>query len=162
MTNGPSTVRTSQPSAGTGGTDGIENTAAGVEPVPWTKAFAAKTPEAFAAAFTEDVTLEATALMRPITGRDSVKVVMAGASAIYESLQFTQQTTDGDRTYLEWQATGMGGQAMSGVTILTTAEDGRIRHVAIHHRPLGALLLFSSTLGDALDGTIDRSAFHTR
>jgi ketosteroid isomerase-like protein len=159
MTNGPSTVRTSQPSAGTGGTD---NTAAGVEPQPWTKAFAAKTPEAFAAAFSEDVTLEATALNRPITGRDNVKTVMAGASAIYESLQFTQQTTDGDRTYLEWQATGMGGQAMFGVTVLTTAEDGRIRHVAIHHRPLGALLLFSATLGDALDGTIDRSAFHTR
>jgi ketosteroid isomerase-like protein len=159
MTNGPSTVRTSQPSAGTGRTD---NTAAGVEPQPWTNAFAAKTPEAFAAAFSEDVTLEATALTRPINGRDNVKVVMAGASAIYESLQFTQQTTDGDRTYLEWQATGMGGQAMFGVTVLTTAEDGRIRHVAIHHRPLGALLLFSATLGDALDGTIDRSAFHTR
>jgi SnoaL-like protein len=156
MTNGPSTVRTPQPSAGTGGTD---NTAAGVEPQPWTKAFAAKTPEAFAAAFSEDVTLEATALTRPINGRENV---MAGASAIYESLQFTQQTTDGDRTYLEWQATGMGGQAMFGVTVLTTAEDGRIRHVAIHHRPLGALLLFSATLGDALDGTIDRSAFHTR
>jgi hypothetical protein len=162
MTNDPSTVRTPQPSAGTGGTSGTDNTAAGVEPVPWTKAFAAKTPEAFAAAFSEDVTLEATALTRPINGRDNVKVVMAGASAIYESLQFTQQTTDGDRTYLEWQATGMGGQAMFGVTVLTTAEDGRIRHVAIHHRPLGALLLFSSTLGDALDGTIDRSAFHTR
>src|SRR3954452_5061049 len=63
MTNGPSTVQTPQPSAGTGGTD---NTAAGVEPQPWTKAFAAKTPEAFAAAFSEDVTLEATALTRPI------------------------------------------------------------------------------------------------
>ena len=148
MTNDPSTARTPQPSAGT------DNTAAGVEPVPWTKAFAA--------AFSEDVTLEATALTRPINGRDNVKVVMAGASAIYESLQFTQQTTDGNRTYLEWQATGMGGQAMFGVTVLTTAEDGRIRHVAIHHRPLGALLLFSSTLGDALDGTVDRSAFHTR
>jgi ketosteroid isomerase-like protein len=159
MTNGPSTASRSQPSAGTRGT---ENTAAGVEPLPWTKAFAAKTPEAFAAAFSEDVTLEATALMRPIDGRDSVKAVMAAASAIYESLQFTRHTTDGDRTYLEWQATGMGGQSMSGITVLTTGEDGRIRHVAIHHRPLGALLLFSSTLGDSLDGTVDRSAFHTK
>ena len=85
---------------------------------------------------------------------------MAAASGIYESLQFTQQTRDGARTYLEWQTTGMGGHAMSGVTVLTTADDGRIAHVAIHHRPLAALLLFSSTLGDALDGTVDRSAFY--
>lgn len=39
----------------------LSNTTDEVEVQPWTKAFAAKDPEAFAAAFAQDVVLEASA-----------------------------------------------------------------------------------------------------
>jgi pimeloyl-ACP methyl ester carboxylesterase len=126
----------------------------------WTQAFADKTEAGFAEKFTEDVVLEASALHRPAEGRDLVKVILATASNIYESLAFTHEADHGSRTYLEWEATAFGGLKMSGITVLTKNEDGKIARAAIHHRPLGALHKFSGELRRRLDGTVDSSYFH--
>ena len=56
----------------------------------WTDAFAQRTAEGFAEAFAENVVLEATILVNPVQGRDNVKQVMAAASKIYKSLEFTK------------------------------------------------------------------------
>lgn len=104
--------------------------------------------------------LEASVLTRPVEGRDQVKKVMGTASAIYESLHFTKETVDGPRTYLEWQATAFGGLPIEGVTILTKNADGQALRVAIHHRPLGAVLRFSAELRTRLAGEIDADHFH--
>ena len=136
------------------------NTAEGVRPEGWTEAFAAKSGAAFAQAFAPDVQLQATALVRPLVGSEVVQQVMAAASGIYESLVFTQQTVAGARTYLEWEATAFGGTQLLGVTVLVKDEEGSITEVAIHHRPLPALLTFSSHLGDLLEGVVDRDYFH--
>jgi ketosteroid isomerase-like protein len=45
----------------------------------WTTAFAAKTADAFGDTFAPDVVLEATAMNRPVEGRESVKQIMAAA-----------------------------------------------------------------------------------
>ena len=136
------------------------NTADGVRPEGWTKAFAAKSAASFAEAFAPDVQLQASVLVRPVVGAEAVQQVMAAASGIYESLVFTQQTVAGTRTYLEWEATAFGGTQLLGVTILVKDEEGRITDVAIHHRPLPAALTFSRTIGDLLEGVIDRDHFH--
>lgn len=126
----------------------------------WTQAFADKTETGFAETFTDDVVLEASALNLPAEGRDLVQVIMATASNIYESLAFTHEATHGSRTYLEWEATALGGVKLSGITVLTKNEDGKIAHAAIHHRPLGALHKFSGELRRRLDGQVDPSFFH--
>jgi pimeloyl-ACP methyl ester carboxylesterase len=59
---------------------------AGAREQGWAQAFADKTETSFAEKFTEDVVLEASALNRPVEGRDLVKVILATASGIYESL----------------------------------------------------------------------------
>ena len=136
------------------------NTATGVQPEGWTDAFAQKSSAAFGQAFAPDVRLEASALVRPIEGSDAVQHVMATASGIYESLVFTQQAAAGSRTYLEWEATAFGGTRLLGVTVLAKDDEGRITDIAIHHRPLSAALTFSRTLGDLLEGTVDRDHFY--
>lgn len=136
------------------------NTASEVRPQGWTQAFADKSEDAFAEKFAEDVVLEASALQRPAEGRDLVKIIMATASNIYESLVFTHEATQDKRTYLEWEATAFGGLKFSGVTVLTKNEDGKIARAAIHHRPLGALQKFSGELRRKLDGTVDSSYFY--
>lgn len=85
--------------------------------------------------------LEASVLTRPVEGRDQVKKVMGTGSAIYESLRFTKETVDGPRTYLEF-----GRLPIEGDTLLTKNADGQALRVAIHHRPLGAVLRFSAEL----------------
>ncbi|MEV6057470.1 alpha/beta fold hydrolase [Streptomyces sp. NPDC052107] len=126
----------------------------------WTNAFAAKSPGAFGEAFAADVVLEASVLTRPVEGRDQVERVMGAASAIYESLAFTEEVVNGRRTYLEWGATAFGGMRLEGVTILTKDGEGRIARAAIHHRPLDAVKRFSAELRERLRGVVDAEHFH--
>ncbi|MFK0114202.1 alpha/beta fold hydrolase [Streptomyces sp. NPDC091217] len=140
-------------------TRGAGGTAQDVQPQAWTKAFDDKAADSFAAAFADDVVLEASVLTRPVESRERVKQVMEAASGIYDSLAFTQESSRGPREYLEWEATAFGGR-IRGVTILVKDEQGRIVHVAIHHRPLGAALHFSSELGERLRGRIDAAHFY--
>src|SRR5262249_12989611 len=86
------------------------------------------------------------------------KCVMEAASKIYEDLEFTEQATDGHQ-YVEWKAHAFGGKDLSGITVITRNAAGAITHLAIHHRPLGEALKFSSEIGRRLQGVIDASYF---
>jgi len=141
-------------------TGGEGNTATEVHPHAWTDAFANKSAEAFGEMFADDVVLEASALNRPIKGRDQVMRVMGAASKAYQSLVFTQEATNGPRHYLEWEATAFEGIALEGITILVTDSSGQIVRAAIHHRPLDGLLRFSAQLRERLSGVIDSAYFY--
>jgi len=125
----------------------------------WTRAFAQKSSSAFAEAFANEIVLEASVLTHPVVGAEQVMAVMGTASTIYEALAFTQQTADGQRTYLEWEAQAFGGERLFGITILTRDDAGKIVRAAIHHRPLGVALKFSVELGQRLKGKVDASHF---
>src|SRR5277367_2755732 len=131
-----------------------DNTAASVHPQGWTQAFAEKSEESFGNNFADNITLEASVLTRPVEGRDRVKTVMGTASNIYEALRFTEEATSGPRTYLEWEAKAFGGLTIFGITVMTKNAQGLIAKVAIHHRPLGAALRFSTELRKRLEGAI--------
>jgi hypothetical protein len=94
----------------------------------------------------EDVVLEASVLAERRRGRDEVLAVMKAAGSYYARFEFVHQNVAGARTYLEWEATGPTGTEMAGVTVLTRNDDNQVVHVAIHHRPLGAVLELSRTL----------------
>jgi hypothetical protein len=135
----------------------VTNTATAAQ--DWKEAFAEKSANTFAESLADDVVLEATTLNFPVTGRDSVKRVMAAASKLYESLTFTDQATSGRRQYIEWTARAFGGVELLGVTILVRDQAGAIVHVAIHHRPMQAAMLFSVRIGESLRGDIDAEHF---
>jgi NADPH:quinone reductase-like Zn-dependent oxidoreductase len=135
-------------------------TTAGVRPQAWTEAFASKSAELFGAALADDVVLEASILRRPVEGLDEVMRVLATASGIYESLRFTHEASNGQRTYLEWDHTALGGLELRGVTVLSKDDSGQIVHAAIHHRPLEAALRFSAELGKRLTGLVEPGYFY--
>jgi pimeloyl-ACP methyl ester carboxylesterase len=119
----------------------------------WTGAFAAQQRDAFAATFAPDVALHASALRRPVTGRDDVAYLMGEASQIYEQLEFVHEAQSGRLTFLEWRARTHSGVSLEGVTVLERDDAGLISRVAIHHRPLDGVLAFSAELRDR---TVDR------
>ncbi|MBW0102546.1 nuclear transport factor 2 family protein [Pseudonocardia sp. KRD-291] len=136
------------------------NTSDGVDEHGWTTAFARRSPTAFTDTFAPGVVLQASVLRAPVRGADAVSQVMATASDIYTSLVFTHQARNGERTYLEWNATLHDGTEVSGVTRLVADAQGRTLDIAIHHRPLDGALTFSDELGQRLEGRIDRDTFH--
>ncbi|HJP76502.1 MAG TPA: nuclear transport factor 2 family protein [Pseudonocardiaceae bacterium] len=129
----------------------------------WTGAFESRSSDTFADAFAEDVVLEATALRKPISGRDNVALVMGTASKAYESLVFTHEATNGQRSYVEWEAVIAGEPTLYGSTILVRDESGKIVKAIIQHRPLDGVLAFSAKMGELLAGSaIDPDSFHAR
>jgi hypothetical protein len=140
--------------------DSLENTVApAATPQGWTPAFEQRTAAAFANALASGMVLEGSVLAKPVVGAEAVKAVMAAANTIYEALAFTHEATHGLRSYLEWEAQAFGGEKLSGITILTKNEDGKVVRAAIHHRPLGPALKFSAELGRRLQGRVYVSHF---
>jgi pimeloyl-ACP methyl ester carboxylesterase len=125
----------------------------------WRGSFAEQSQDAFAVELADDVVLDATTLAKPITGKQEVAQVLATASSIYESLEFTAEAHDGPTTYLQWKATAFGGTQIRGITILDRDASGKIAAAAIHHRPLGAVLRFATEIRNRLAAEIPADHF---
>lgn len=125
----------------------------------WRRGFAQQSHTAFADQFADHIVLDASTLARPIEGKQRVAAILAAASSIYESLEFTAQAHDASASYLQWRATAFGGIAIRGVTVLERDANGKIVAAAIHHRPLGAVLRFSAEIRDRLAGVIPADHF---
>jgi len=125
----------------------------------WTGSFSAQTDHSFGENLDPDVVFEATVLAYQVKGRERVQTVLGAASRLYEKLDFTHRGKDGDRSFLEWDAVIVGGEPVSGVTILTSDPNGKIVRIAIHHRPLWPALHFSTRLQSSLAGKIEPDLF---
>ena len=124
----------------------------------WTETFHKKSADEFKKAFAQDVILEASVLLHPVEGIEQVKTVMGSASQMYDELVFTQEATNGPRTYLEWEGRAVGTQ-LFGITVLSKNDEGEIVRIAIHHRPMNGAIKFSAELGKRLRGKVDASHF---
>jgi Alpha/beta hydrolase family len=127
----------------------------------WTSAFIEQSSKIFADTLAPSVMFEASVLTRVVQGRERVQTILTAASGLYEALEFTRRTVDGDRTYLEWEGKFGGGGHVVGVTILTTDAVGQISAIAIHHRPLSNVVRFSAQLGRALTGKVEADLFYS-
>jgi hypothetical protein len=125
----------------------------------WRRSFADQSQSQFAEQFAEEIVLEATTLAKPVVGKHNVAAVLATASSIYESLEFTAEAQKTSTTYLQWRATAFGGMQIEGVTVLEHDASSNIVAVAIHHRPLGPVLRFSAEIRDRLAGVIPADYF---
>jgi pimeloyl-ACP methyl ester carboxylesterase len=126
----------------------------------WQQAFGDQSESSFGEKFSPTVVFEATVLARRVEGRERVQTILGAASRLYEALEFTHRATDGNRSFLEWEARLHGGERVSGVTILTSDANGKIASIAIHHRPLPGVLRFSSELRRSLAGKIEPDMFY--
>lgn len=125
----------------------------------WLAGFADGSGAAFRSQAARDVTLAGSVFVRPITGTHAVWTALRAAAGIYDTIAFTHATTEGRRTYLEWDASALG-LTMAGVTVLAVDADDLFDTVAIHHRPLSAALLFSMELRRRLVATLDPTFFY--
>jgi hypothetical protein len=124
----------------------------------WRRALADKSGATFAEVVAPHVRLEGSIYATPVDGRDKVWTCMRTAAGFTETLSFTLESTARDRSYLEWEQEGLA-QRIAGVTVLTFDEAGLIVNVALHHRPLGAVLAYSAEMGRRLGNSVGVNVF---
>ena len=83
---------------------------------------------------------------------------MRTAAGFTDTLSFTHESTAQERSYLEWEQEGLA-QRTAGVTVLTFDGSGLIVNVALHHRPLGAVLAYSVEMGRRLGNSVGVNVF---
>jgi hypothetical protein len=125
----------------------------------WRSALGDESGATFAEVVAPHVRLEGSIYATPIDGRDKVWTTMRTAAEITDTLSFTHESTAQDRTYLEWEQEGLG-QRIAGVTVLAFDGSGLIVNVALHHRPLGAVLAYSAELGRRVRNTVGPDVFY--
>ena len=125
----------------------------------WRKALGDTSGATFAQVVAPHVRLEGSIYATPIDGRDKVWTCMRTAAGFTNTLSFTHESTSQDRSYLEWEQEGLA-QRIAGVTVLTFGESGLIVNVALHHRPLGAVLAYSAEMGRRLGNSVGPDVFY--
>jgi hypothetical protein len=126
----------------------------GADLAGWKAAFADDSGRQFGDIVASDAVLEGSVFADPITGRDAIWSVLKLSGSLYDSLEFTHEVVLPDRTYLEWEARGLGLQIW-GLTALTKDTQGRITRIALHHRPLDAVTRFSAQLTERVTAIIN-------
>jgi hypothetical protein len=126
----------------------------GADLAGWKAAFADDSGRQFGDIVASDAVLEGSVFAHPITGRDAIWSVLKVSGSLYDLLEFTHEVVSADRTYLEWEARGLGLQIW-GLTALTKDTQGQITRIALHHRPLGVVTRFSAQLTERLTASIN-------
>jgi hypothetical protein len=124
----------------------------------WRRALTDESGGTFGEVVTPELRLEGSIFATPIDGRENVWKSLRAAAAITDRLSFTHESTASDRSYLEWELEALGGH-FEGVTVLTVDDSGLIDNVALHHRPLGAVLAFSAEMGRRLGNSLGPGVF---
>jgi hypothetical protein len=125
----------------------------------WSTALGDKSGATFAEVVAPHVRLEGSIYATPIDGRDKVWTCLRTAAGFTDTLSFTYESTAQDRSYLEWEQEGLA-QRIAGITVLTFEESGLIGNVALHHRPLGAVLAYSAEMGRRLGNSVGPDVFY--
>lgn len=125
----------------------------------WTRALRDESGATFGEVVAPHVRLEGSIFAAPIDGRERVWTSLRTAGGITDTLRFTHESAAADRSYLEWELEALG-QRFKGVTVLTFDGSGLIDNVALHHRPLGAVLAFSAEMGRRLGNSVGPGVFY--
>ena len=125
----------------------------------WTGALRDESGATFRQVAAPHVRLEGSIFASPIDEREKVWTSLRTAGRITGTLRFTHESTTPDRSYLEWELEALG-RRIHGVTVLTVDSSGLIDNVALHHRPLGAVLAFSAEMGRRLGSSLGPDVFY--
>jgi hypothetical protein len=125
----------------------------------WTGALRDESGATFARVAAPHVRLEGSIFATLIDGRENVWTSLRTAGGITDTLSFTHESAAPGRSYLEWELEALG-QRVQGVTVLSFDGSGLIGNVALHHRPLGAVLAFSAEMGRRLGNSPGPGVFY--
>ena len=113
----------------------------------WVAIIGRNSLEDFAQAFVAQPVLEALVLPSPRMGITAMRDYFDASRTLFEQIAFVREARAADRVFLEWEGR-FAGQPIEGVTILSTAGDGRFARVRIHCYPQNQADAFARALVD--------------
>ena len=117
----------------------------------WLGILGQPTQDAFASAFVAEPRLEAVVIFDPVVGADAIHRFFEAARSLYSHIGFTSEIRSADRVYLEWEGL-FAGRPVSGATIISFDQNGRIERIRLYHYPLDQLAAFSTAIHCSLAG----------
>lgn len=101
--------------------------------------------EAFAAAFTEDVVLDASVLSGSLRGAADIRTFLDATREMYDLIAFSNEANAGRCTFLQWEGL-FEDRDVAGLTVLTKNAAGLIESIRLYHRPFSLVTAFSVEL----------------
>src|SRR3954452_6770615 len=113
---------------------------------PVRAAMLARDSAALVATFAPDVVLRSPVTARPFRGREEVGELMTELIGALEDLEYTAVADGGDVQVLAFRMR-LGGRDVELVDLLRYDDEGLLREVVVHARPLAGAALFISVVG---------------
>lgn len=127
----------------------------------WAEILKRPTQEEFAAAFSKEIAIDTSIATLSIIGPVDLRSFFDASRTMYDTINFTHETSSGSRTCLEWEGK-FQGRDIAGTTILAFDANGAIESIQLYHRPYEQVIAYSAELGRRLKGKIDPSIFPKR
>ena len=116
-------------------------------------------PPPWLARLADDVTMEASALRRPVHGRANVLGLLRVAIPLYEFQHFTYRGELDDAFFFESYRSTVDGTPIENMVMVHTNAEGEVDSLVISHRPLDALLKFSRLVGEWVGDRFGKDLF---
>jgi hypothetical protein len=128
-----------------------EATADGLVDHPFAAAFLSSDVAAVAETLTDDVELRSPVITRRFSGKKNVTWLLANVMRCIDDPEVTDQVQAAGTLMMAFR-TSSRGRPIQGVHLMRLADDGRIKEITVHMRPLSGLAAFASAIGPALAG----------
>ena len=115
-------------------------------------------PAQIAALLADDVTFHTPILTQDLQGKDLTLRFLGEATRIITDLTYTDEITDGERSFLFWKGT-VDQREISGVTVLRNAPEGQITDITVLLRSWGVVANFRDAMLRALADAVPLAAW---
>jgi len=116
---------------------------------PVRQAMLARDPQALIATFAPDVELRSPVTARAFRGREEVGELMTELLAVLEDLEYREVAVNGDAHLVRFRMR-LRGRDVDVVDLMRFDEQGRLREIVVHARPLAGVALFAAVVGPRL------------
>jgi len=115
-------------------------------------------PAQIAALLADDVTFHTPILTQDLQGKDLTLRFLREATRVIKDLAYTDETTDGERSFLFWKGT-VDQREISGVSVLRNDPVGQITDITVLLRSWGVVANFRDTMLRALAEAVPLAAW---
>lgn len=100
----------------------------------------------------EGVVFRSPVVFKPYEGRDTLGVILAAVSSVFEDFHYVDQVETGDTAVLRFEAR-VGDRSVEGVDILGFDDEGRIRDFTVMVRPMSGM----NALAEAMSAMLEQA-----